>query len=298
MQEASNDTKAANVNSILILKNINFEIRIRIEIGFYKMQVVNLYICTMEGYINSKVDQDGIGIIEFFHPAHNSLPSYLLVELTNEINLLSEDVDCEVIILKSGGDRTFCAGASFDELINIQNEEEGKIFFSGFANVINAIRKSSKIVIGRVQGKAVGGGVGIASAVDFCFATKYASVKLSELGIGIGPFVIGPAVQRKLGLSAFAELALNYTKFFDYEWATEKGLYENVYNDVQEMDVELLKFAHDLVKTNPGARKGMKKMFWHGTDHWDQLLDTRAAESGRLVLSEFTKKTLAHIKKK
>ncbi|WP_235296403.1 enoyl-CoA hydratase/isomerase family protein [Portibacter marinus] len=254
------------------------------------------YIWVMEGYVRSIVDENGIGTIEFFHPAHNSLPGYLLASLEEEIQKLSQDDGCEVIILKSGGDRTFCAGASFDELLGITDASEGKMFFSGFANVINAMRKCQKLFIGRVQGKAVGGGVGIASAVDYCFATKFASVKLSELGIGIGPFVIGPAVQRKIGLSAFTELTLTFTRFFDYEWCSEKGLYHQVFNDAREMDVAILKFAKELARTNPEARKACKRIFWEGTDHWDQLLEYRAAESGRLVLSDFTKKTLAQIK--
>ncbi|NNF34709.1 MAG: enoyl-CoA hydratase/isomerase family protein, partial [Saprospiraceae bacterium] len=173
-------------------------------------------------YVRS-VERDGIAIIEFFHPAHNSLPGHLLADLRDQIMAEGYKNHINIILLKSGGDRTFCAGASFNELASIKNEAEGKHFFMGFANVINAIRACGKIVVGRIQGKAVGGGVGIAAACDYAIATKYASVKLSELAVGIGPFVIGPAVERKIGLSAFSQMALNATEWQTAQWAKSKG---------------------------------------------------------------------------
>ena len=164
-------------------------------------------------------------------------------EIANTINEASLNRDIKVIILKSAGDRTFCAGASFDELIEIENIKYGINFFSGFANVINACRKCTKIIIGRVQGKAVGGGVGIASAVDYCFATQHASVKLSELALGIGPFVVGPAVERKIGLSAMSSLAINADKWFDADWALQKGLYSEIFLDNAQMDKACLLYT-------------------------------------------------------
>ncbi|MEZ4982901.1 MAG: enoyl-CoA hydratase/isomerase family protein [Saprospiraceae bacterium] len=176
---------------------------------------------TQQGYVRSTIEK-GIGTIEFFHPAHNSLPGKLLGELTNAILEMGENDEAIVIVLKSSGDRTFCAGASFDELISIEDLNQGKRFFSGFANVINAMRKCPKFIIGRVQGKAVGGGVGLASAVDYCMATRFASVKLSELAVGIGPFVVGPAVERKVGTAAFSQMAINATEWQTANWAKRK----------------------------------------------------------------------------
>ncbi|MEM9930187.1 MAG: enoyl-CoA hydratase/isomerase family protein, partial [Bacteroidota bacterium] len=200
--------------------------------------------------------------------------------------------DVTVVVLKSGGDRTFCAGASFNELISIKDKEEGLRFFSGFANVINAMRKCPKFIIGRVQGKAVGGGVGLAAAVDYCMATKYASVKLSELNVGIGPFVVGPAIERKIGLSAMSQIAINANAFFDPEWAKHKGLYTEVFEDAAGLDAGVVALTESLLKYNPEAMVRMKQMFWSGTDHWDELLLERAAISGELVLSAFTRETL------
>ncbi len=234
----------------------------------------------------------GIATIEFFHPAHNSLPGDLLSKLTNLITEAGENDEVKVIVLKSGGDRTFCAGASFKELININDAETGKIFFSGFANVINAMRKCPKFIIGRIQGKTVGGGVGLASATDFCMATKYASIKLSELNVGIGPFVVGPAVQRKLGLTGMSQIAIDANSFYDAEWARQKGLFAKVFDSTEELDSEVEEFAKNLCAYNPEAMREMKKIFWQGTEDWDELLAERAAISGRLVLSEFTKETL------
>ena len=240
---------------------------------------------------------DGLCTIEFYHPAHNALPGNLLESLRTSILDAGKDADVRVILLKSAGDRTFCAGASFNELISIQDEEIGKKFFSGFANVINAIRSCGKIVIGRIQGKAVGGGVGLASAVDYCFATKYASVKLSELNIGIGPFVIGPAVSRKVGLSAFSQMGLDAQTFYSAEWAREKGMYTHIYESAELMDAAIAEFAIKLANYNPEALIEMKKMLWIGTEDWDVLLSERASISGRLVLSEFTKNMLAKYSK-
>ena len=249
----------------------------------------------MEAYIKLDVE-NGIGTIEFFHHQSNSLPRNILNKLTSIITKAGKDKNIKVIILKSSGERAFCAGASFDELVAIDTPENGKKFFSGFANVINAARKCPKFIIGRVQGKAVGGGVGMASATDYCFATKFASVKLSELAIGIGPFVVGPAVERKIGTSAFSAMTINAGKWFDAAWAREKGLYTEVFDSVEQMDVEIEKLASTLSKSNPESMEGLKKIMWEGTEHWDALLVERAESSGKLVLSDFTKDAITKFK--
>ena len=251
----------------------------------------------MKEYLKLNIE-NGIGTIEFFHPQSNSLPTHILVELANTITKAGEDDNIKVIILKSAGERTICAGASFDELIAIDTPKNGKIFFSGFANVINAARKCPKFIIGRVQGKAVGGGVGMASATDYCFATKFAAVKLSELAIGIGPFVVGPAMERKVGNSAFSAMTINATKWFDASWAREKGLYTEIFKSAEEIDIEIHKLASILSQSNPEAMKGLKKIMWAGTDHWDTLLMQRAENSGKLVLSDFTKNAIEKFKAK
>ncbi len=248
-----------------------------------------------EAYVSYK-NENGIATIEFFHPAHNSLPGNILAKLAETITKAGKDESVKVVILKSGGDRTFCAGASFTELININDAETGRIFFSGFANVINAMRKCPKFIIGRIQGKAVGGGVGVASATDYCFATKFAAIKLSELNVGIGPFVVGPAVERKLGISGMSQIAIDANTFYSAEWAHQKGLYSALYDSVEEMDKSIQTFAENLCNYNPEAMKEIKKMIWNGTEDWDELLAQRAEISGRLVLSDFTKEVLKKYK--
>ncbi len=247
----------------------------------------------MEAYVKREKLKKGLVQITFFHPKHNSLPSDILATLAQTITDAGNDDDVKVIILKSGGDRTFCAGASFDELISINDYPTGKKFFMGFANVINALRKCPKLVIGRVQGKAVGGGVGVAASVDYCVATKYASVKLSELNVGIGPFVVGPAVERKIGISSFSQMTINADHFYPADWAREKGLFSDVYDDVETLDKAVLDLADYLLSTNPEAQSMLKKAFWEGTENWDQLLESRAEKSGKLVLSDYTKEVLA-----
>jgi len=231
---------------------------------------------------------DGIAAITFFHPAHNSLPGKLLAELADAISDAGEDPMVRVVVLKSGGDRTFCAGASFDELIAIKDFDTGKRFFMGFARVINAMRKCPKFIIGRIQGKAVGGGVGVASATDYCLATKYAAVKLSELAIGIGPFVVGPAVERKLGASGMQQLAINATEWRSAEWAQQHGLYADVFDTTEDLDAAVTELATKLAASNPEAMRQLKEIFWQGTENWDDLLEARAEASGQLVLSDFT----------
>lgn len=248
-----------------------------------------------QGTVETQVD-GGVARIVFSHPAHNSMPGYQLAKLTQAIDDAGQDDNVKVIILQSGGDRTFCAGASFDELAAIDNLVDGKKFFMGFANVINACRKSPKIILGRVQGKAVGGGVGLASAVDYCVATKYASVKLSELALGIGPFVVGPAVERKVGLSAFSQMSIDATTWQSAAWARDKGLFTAVFESAEEMDDYLNAFAVKLAGMSPDALSELKRVFWTGTDDWDTLLEERAGISGRLVLSAFTKNAINAIK--
>lgn len=248
------------------------------------------------GKVETTTDAQGIATVSFFHPSHNSLPGALLTELAETITRVGQAPQTKVIILRSEGDKTFCAGASFDELMAIENEEQGLQFFSGFAKVINACRTSPRIVIGRVQGKAVGGGVGVAAATDYCFATTQASVKLSELVVGIGPFVVGPAVERKLGKAAFSELALDASEFRTAAWAQQHGLYAAVHDTIPHLDEAVAAFAAKLAAYNPEALAELKRVFWQGTEHWDQLLTERAGISGRLVLSDFTRQALARFK--
>jgi methylglutaconyl-CoA hydratase len=248
-----------------------------------------------EAYVNYQVDES-IATIEFFHPDQNSLPGSILAKLADTITQVGNLNEVKVIILKSGGDRTFCAGASFKELININDAETGRVFFSGFANVINAMRKCPKFIIGRIQGKTVGGGVGLAASTDYCMATKFAAIKLSELNVGIGPFVVSPAIERKMGVSAMSQIAIDANSFYDAHWAMQKGLYAQVFESIEAMDEAVLNFAKHLCTYNPEAMLEMKKVFWRGTDDWDQLLADRAAISGRLVLSDFTKETLKKFK--
>jgi methylglutaconyl-CoA hydratase len=251
-----------------------------------------------QGFVDYKIDAKGIATIEFGHPLSNSLPGKILQKLADVITELGENNAVKVIVLRSAGEKAFCAGASFDELISIQDLETGQKFFSGFAKVINACRKAPKFIIGRIHGKAVGGGVGIASSVDYCLATKFADVKLSELAVGIGPFVVGPAVERKIGLSAMSELAINATEWRSANWAMGKGLYTAVFDSSEAMDSEINRLAEKLAESNPEAMAMLKKVFWQGTENWDQLLSERAGMSGKLVLSDFTVNSIQAFKQK
>ena len=250
----------------------------------------------MNSYVKLEVEK-GIGSIEFFHHQSNSLPRSILKQLAETITEAGANDEILVVILRSGGDGAFCAGASFDELLAIEDETQGTQFFSGFANVINTARKCPKFIICRVQGKAVGGGVGMASATDYCFATRDASVKLSELAIGIGPFVVGPPIERKIGSAAFSQLTINATEWHSAEWGREKGLFSDVYESAEEMDIAIQVLAEELARSNPDSMKELKQIMWEGTEHWDTLLLERATMSGARVLSDFTRKTLIRLKK-
>ncbi len=248
-----------------------------------------------QAYVKHHIENN-IATVEFSTPEHNSMPGNILAKLAETVTEMGKNSAVKVIVLKSGGDRTFCAGANFQELISIENRAQGLEFFSGFANVINAMRKCPKFIIGRVQGKAVGGGVGLASSVDYCMATKYAAIKLSELNLGIGPFTVGPAVQRKIGVSGFSQISINANKFYDAKWAQQKGLYTDVFESTEELDEAVKTLAEELCTFNPAAMAEMKKMYWKGTEDWDELLHERADISGELVLSEFTKEKLKKYK--
>ena len=240
---------------------------------------------------------NGIATVEFYHPKSNSLPGVLLREIAARIDELSINDDVKVVVLKSAGEKAFCAGASFDELLEIKDFETGKYFFMGFATLINSMRKCPKFIIARIHGKAVGGGVGIASAADYTLATTKASVKLSELALGIGPFVVGPAVERKVGKSAFAEMSIDYD-WKDASWAHKKGLYANIYETTEELDSSIKSLSEKLASGSLPAMKKLKEVLWQGTEHWDTLLDERAEISGELVLSDFTKNYINSFKEK
>lgn len=239
---------------------------------------------------------NNIGTIEFYHPKGNSLPGQMLRNLAETISDMGESSEAHVLVLKSRGNGAFCAGASFDELIAINNYEEGKHFFMGFALVLNAMRQCPKLILVRVQGKTVGGGVGIASAGDYTIAHESAAIKLSELALGIGPFVVGPAVKRKVGSSAFSTLSIDAASWNSAEWAREKGLFSKVCPTPEELDKEVNGLAEQLSDYSPEAMKELKKVFWKGTENWADLLKKRAEISGRLVLSDFTKNFIKEFK--
>jgi methylglutaconyl-CoA hydratase len=249
------------------------------------------------GYVKSEF-HNSVTTIEFFHPQSTSLPGKILDELSQAIHRAGNDDETKLIILQSAGEKAFCAGASFDELAAIQNAEQGLQFFSGFAHVINAMRTCPKFIIARVQGKCVGGGVGLAAASDYAIATENAEIKLSELAIGIGPFVVGPAVERKVGASAFSQLAIDASMWRSAQWAGRKGLFSEVHAIVEGMDESIFRLVNTLIHSNPQAMEEMKKIFWKGTENWDHLLMERAAISGKLVLSPFTKNTIEKFKAK
>jgi methylglutaconyl-CoA hydratase len=251
----------------------------------------------MDPYVKSEF-HNGLMTVEFFHPQSNSLPGKILDELAQAIHGAGNDMAVKVIVLRSAGEKTFCAGASFDELMAIQTKEQGLDFFSGFAHVINAIRTCPKFVIGRIHGKCAGGGVGLAAAVDYAIATEGAEVKLSELAVGIGPFVVGPAVERKIGTSAFSQLAIDATMWRNADWARRKGLYAELHPSADPMDESIHRLVNHLLHSSPEAMAEMKKIFWKGTEDWDILLLERAAISGRLVLSEFTRQAITKFKTK
>jgi methylglutaconyl-CoA hydratase len=251
-----------------------------------------------EAFVRTTINEAGIATITFFHPQSNSMPGSQLAALAAEIEKAGNNPSAKVIVLRSEGEKAFCAGASFDELIAIKDRETGLKFFSGFAHVINAMRKAPKFILARVQGKAVGGGVGIASAADYTFAVKSASVKLSELAVGIGPFVVGPAVERKVGTSAFSQLTINATEWQSADWAREKGLYADVFETSEAMDAAIEALANKLATSNPEAMQMLKGIMWEGTTHWDNLLLARAGMSGTLVLSDFTVNAINTFKQK
>ena len=250
---------------------------------------------TRQGYVRSELNSSGILQVTFFHPNHNSLPSLLLQGLVDAFDAAGPNPAVRAVLLRSAEHKTFCAGASFDELAAIGDFETGLAFFSGFGNVINAMRRCPKIIVGRIHGKAVGGGVGLAAGVDFCMATQYASVRLSELAVGFGPFVIGPAVERKVGLAAFSQMALNPGEWQTAAWAKEKGLFQEVFDTEEQLDAYLDHFTQNLSGYSQEALAELKKIFWQDTGHWDTLLYERAAISGRLALSPFTKNAIASL---
>ncbi len=253
---------------------------------------------TSQGYVTTEHQPNGVAQITFFHPNHNSLPSRLLQALTEAFDQLGKEELVKVVVLRSAEHKTFCAGASFDELSAIQDFDTSLAFFSGFGQVINAMRRCPKIIVGRIHGKAVGGGVGLAAATDYCMASMYASIRLSELAVGFGPFVIGPAVERKVGASAFAQLALTPSEWQTADWAKAKGLFQESFETVEQLDAYIGHFCEKLCSYSLEALTELKRMFWQGTEHWDKLLTERAAISGRLALSEASKKAIEDFKAK
>lgn len=248
-----------------------------------------------DGYV--KVEREhGIATIEFFHPQSNSLPGKLLNTLAKDIHSEGLNPDTKVIILRSAGEKIFCSGASFDELAAISTEEEGYHFFSGFANVINAMRKTPQFIIARIHGKCIGGGVGLAASADYAIAVEGSDIKLSELAVGIGPFVVGPAVERKLGLSAFSQLSIDATMWRSADWARRKGLFAELHADVAGMDDSITRLSTTLSHSSPQAMHEIKKVLWKGTEHWDDLLQERAGISGKLILSDHSKQFIQKFK--
>ncbi len=234
---------------------------------------------------------DGVATVTFAHPKGNALPGSLLRRLAHEITALGADTRARVIVLRSAGTGAFCAGASFDELTAITDADSGREFFSGFGGVILAAIRAPKFVVTRVHGKVAGGGVGLIAASDYSVAVRGASAKLSELAIGIGPFVVGPCIERKIGLAAFSAMAVD-ADWRDAAWCERHGLYSRVCEDAAAMDASLDTLAATLARSNPDAMGRLKQLFWTGTEQWDALLAARAAISGTMVLSDYTRRAI------
>jgi enoyl-CoA hydratase/carnithine racemase len=244
-----------------------------------------------EGIVVAHVG-DNIGRIHFGHPKGNSLPAAILRDLASQIVQVGARDDVRVIVLASYGEGPFCAGASFDELSSIADATAGKEFFMGFARVILAMTRCPKPIITRVHGKVVGGGVGVVAASDYVMAGSAAALRLSELAVGIGPFVVGPVIERKIGQGPFAALAID-ADWRDAHWGERHGLYARVFDVVHALDSALEIFAHKLAVSNAVALENIKRVTWAGTEHWPQLLDERAAMSGEFVLSDYTRAAIA-----
>jgi len=238
---------------------------------------------------------DGIGTVEFSHPKGNSLPAKLLNELAAAITTVGDDPAARVIVLRSAGSSTFCAGASFDEFTAVKDAEGGKEFFSGFSRVILAMIRAPKFVLVRVQGRAAGGAIGVIAASDYSCAVRGAQVKLSELQVGIGPFVVGVVIDRKLGPAALMNLAV-HADWHDAEWCERHGLYSELCGDIAALDAAVDAHAKRLAASNPEAMREMKRIFWAGTEDWQARMGERAALSGRMVLSDFTRDALARFR--
>lgn len=248
------------------------------------------------GYVNSKLE-NGVATITFFHPKSNSLPAAILASIAKAVEKAGKDGNARCVVLRSDGERAFCAGASFDELLAIENFEQGREFFMGFARLILAMRSCPKIILCRVHGKTVGGGVGVAAAADYTLAVEGASAKLSEIALGIGPFVVGPAVKRKIGLSAFSAMAMD-SNWRDAHWCKDRGLYSDVFPTVGSLDKALGAMAEKFARQSPEAMAKLKSVFFEGTEDWPGLLEKRAEMSGRLVLSDFTREYIQQFKQK
>lgn len=246
----------------------------------------------MHGHVSLSI-ADEIATITFGHPKGNSLPGDLLRRLAESVREAGAAREARVVVLRSEGTGPFCAGASFDELRAIDDAATGKEFFLGFARLILAMRSCPKLVIARVQGKTVGGGVGVVAAAEYSIAAEGASVRLSELAVGIGPFVVGPVIEKKIGLAAFQALAVDAAGWRDSAWAARAGLFAQVVPSARELDAAVEALARRLAASNPAAMAQLKAIFWQGTEHWDALLDRRAETSGELVLSDFTRKAIA-----
>ena len=243
------------------------------------------------GSVSARVN-DGMADICFGHPKGNSLPASVLRALASEITYAGERGDVRVILLRSYGTGPFCAGASFDELSAIRDATAGKEFFMGFAQVILAMTRCPKPIVTRVHGKVVGGGVGIVAASDYAMATDKAALRLSELAVGIGPFVVGPVIERRIGPGAFSAMAID-ADWRDAAWGATHGLYARVWENVPALDDAVTTFARKLADANPEALTRIKRITWAGTDDWPRLLEERAAMSGTLVLSDYTRNAIA-----
>ncbi len=251
---------------------------------------------TDEGIVKSEI-KDGVGSVIFGHPKSNSLPGNILKGIAKEIEALGNNPEVKVVLLRSEGDRTFCAGASFDEFKAIKDVRQGQEFFMGFGSIILAIKRCPKFVVCRVQGKVVGGGVGLVAASDYALATAGSAIRLSELAIGIGPFIIGPAVQRKIGMSAFGIAAID-ADWHDAHWAKDHGLYAQIYETVKDLDQGVRDLTSKLAGYNPAAMAKLKSVLWEGTESWETLLPTRAGFTAELVLSDYVKNAVSKIQGK
>lgn len=220
------------------------------------------------------IDERGVAFVILNRPhVHNAMSAELIQEMQHICATIESDNRVRVVVL-SGAGETFCAGGDLKWMeSNITKTRAQRVEETGeLANMLAALNGLSKPLIGRIQGPAYGGGVGMISVCDISIGVDTAAFGLTEVKLGLTPATISPYVVKRIGVTHARRNFFN-SRIFKADEAKNINLLTDVVS-ANELDKAIEKEVNMILKCAPGAIASTKKLI--------DYVDTHTAADNRI----------------